>query len=142
MGRGVNKIILIGNLGGDPEVRSGQNSSFSTFSVATTDQWKDKQGEKQERTEWHRVVMFGRLAEIARDYLRKGSSVYIEGKIQTRKYNDQAGNERTITEIIGNKLEMLGGRASGENPAHRATKQPTLERADDADPEWLDKVPF
>jgi len=140
MGRGINKIILVGNLGNDPEVKVGQSgNTFATLSVATTDQWKDKQGEKQERTEWHRVIMFGRLAEIARDYLKKGASVYIEGRIQTRKYNDQAGNERYITEIVGNQLEMLGGRPAGQSSYDASTMHST---SNESDMEWFDKVPF
>ena len=143
MGRGINKIILVGNLGNDPEVKVGQSgNTFATLSVATTDQWKDKQGEKQERTEWHRVIMFGRLAEIARDYLKKGASVYIEGRIQTRKYNDQAGNERYITEIVGNQLEMLGGRPAGQNGAAASTTHPSSNTSNESDMEWFDKVPF
>lgn len=143
MSRGINKIILVGNLGNDPEVRVGQSgNTFATLSVATSDQWKDKQGEKQERTEWHRVIMFGRLAEIARDYLHKGSTVYLEGKIQTRKYNDKSGNERYITEIIGNKMEMLGGRPSGQTGAETAATPPPQNEAINTDMEWFDKVPF
>jgi len=141
MGRGINKIILVGNLGNDPEVKVGQSgNTFATLSVATTDQWKDKQGERQERTEWHRVVLFGRLAEIARDYLHKGSSVYLEGKIQTRKYTDREGNERYITEIVGNQLEMLGGKPSENNSGYTPAEQTRHELPNDA--EWLDKVPF
>lgn len=143
MSRGINKIILVGNMGSDPEVRVGQNgNTFATLSIATSDQWKDKQGEKQERTEWHRVVLFGRLAEIARDYLHKGSSVYVEGKIQTRKYSDKSGNERTITEIVGNQLQMLGGKPSGQSNTFTKADYPTQNHSDSVDTEWLDKVPF
>ena len=112
MARGVNKVILVGNLGQDPEVKympSGQ--AVCNISIATTDSWNDKSsGEKQERTEWHRVVFFRRLAEIAGEYLRKGSQVYIEGRLQTRKWQDQSGADRYTTEIVANEMQMLGGR--------------------------------
>ncbi len=108
----VNKVILIGNLGRDPEIRyMPSGDALATLSVATTDSWKDKSGEKQERTEWHRVSMFGRLAEIAGEYLKKGSQVYIEGRIQTRKYTDKDGVEKYSTEIVANEMKMLGGRS-------------------------------
>jgi single-strand DNA-binding protein len=107
----VNKVILIGNLGRDPEIRyMPSGDALATLSVATTDSWKDKSGEKQERTEWHRVSMFGRLAEIAGEYLKKGSQVYIEGRIQTRKYTDKDGAEKYSTEIVANEMKMLGSR--------------------------------
>ena len=115
MARGVNKVIIVGNLGQDPEVKympSGQ--AVCNISVATTDSWNDKNtGEKQERTEWHRVVFFRRLAEIVGEYLRKGSQVYIEGRLQTRKWQDQSGADRYTTEIIANEMQMLGGRGGG-----------------------------
>ncbi|MCC7549628.1 MAG: single-stranded DNA-binding protein [Burkholderiales bacterium] len=107
----VNKVILIGNLGRDPEVRylpSGE--AVANFSIATTEKWKDKAGETQEQTEWHRVSFFGRQAEICGEYLRKGSSVYVEGRLQTRKWTDKDGNERTTTEIRGDRMQMLGSR--------------------------------
>lgn len=115
MARGVNKVILIGNLGNDPEVRSTANgSTMTTISVATSESWKDRQtGQQQERTEWHRVVFFNRLAEIARDYLKKGSKVYIEGSLRTRKWQDQNGQDRYTTEIMGNEMQMLDGRGGG-----------------------------
>ncbi len=110
----VNKVILIGNLGRDPEIRyMPSGDALATLSLATTDTWKDKSGEKQERTEWHRISMFGRLAEIAGEYLKKGSQVYIEGRIQTRKYTDKDGVEKYSTEIVANEMKMLGGRAGG-----------------------------
>ena len=112
MARGINKVILIGNLGADPEVRqtSGGNS-VTTLSLATSDQWRDKQtGENQERTEWHRVVAFQRLAEIMGEYLRKGSKVYIEGRLQTRKWQDQNGQDRYTTEVVANDMQMLDSR--------------------------------
>jgi single-strand DNA-binding protein len=115
MARGVNKVILVGNLGNDPEVRYGNNgNAIANISLATTESWKDKNtGEQQDKTEWHRIVMFGRLGEIAGEYLRKGSQVYIEGKLQTRKWQDQQGQDRYTTEIVANEMQMLGGR-SGE----------------------------
>ena len=113
MARGINKVILIGNLGADPETRAmPSGSTVANLRVATSESWRDKQtGEQQERTEWHRVALFGRLAEIAGEYLRKGSQVYIEGSLRTRKWQDKQGNERYSTEIVGNELQMLGGRA-------------------------------
>ena len=115
MARGVNKVILVGNLGQDPEVRYMPNGNgVANISIATTDSWKDKNtGQMQERTEWHRVVLFGKLAEVAGEYLRKGSQVYIEGRLQTRKWTDQSGQEKYTTEIVvdmGGQMQMLGGR--------------------------------
>lgn len=116
MARGVNKVILVGNLGGDPEVKyTGGGTAVCTLSVATSENWKDKQtGEQQERTEWHRVKMFGRLAEIAGEYLKKGRQVYIEGSLRTDKYTDKDGIERFSTDIIANEMQMLGGKPGGE----------------------------
>ena len=109
MARGVNKVILVGNLGGDPEVRYTQGgSAVTTLSVATTESWKDKAGGVQERTEWHRVKLFGRLAEIAGEYLKKGRQVYIEGSLRTDKYTDKSGIERYTTEVIASELQLLG----------------------------------
>jgi len=115
MARGVNKVILIGHLGADPETRAmPSGSSVANLRIATTESWRDKQsGEQQERTEWHRVALFGRLAEIAGEYLKKGSQVYIEGSLRTRKWQDKQGNERYSTEIVGNEMQMLGGRGGG-----------------------------
>ena len=119
MARGINKVILIGNLGADPETRAMPSGmTVANLRVATSESWRDKQsGEQQERTEWHRVAMFGRLAEIAAEYLKKGSQVYIEGSLRTRKWTDKQGNERYSTEIIGNELQMLGGRGGGGSGA-------------------------
>ncbi len=115
MARGVNKVILIGHLGADPETRAmPSGSSVANLRIATTESWRDKQsGEQQERTEWHRVALFGRLAEVAGEYLRKGSQVYIEGSLRTRKWQDKQGNERYSTEIVANDMQMLGGRGGG-----------------------------
>ena len=107
----VNKVILIGNLGRDPETRyMPDGAAITNISVATTDTWKDKQGEKQEKTEWHRVAFFGRLAEIAGEYLKKGSQVYVEGRLQTRKWQDKEGQDRYTTEIVADRMQMLGSR--------------------------------
>ncbi|MFC3122470.1 single-stranded DNA-binding protein [Agaribacter flavus] len=109
--RGVNKVILVGNLGNDPEIRYMPNGgAVANLSLATSESWKDQQGQQQERTEWHRITMYRRLAEIAGEYLRKGSQIYIEGKLQTRKWQDQQGNDRYTTEIIADQMQMLGGR--------------------------------
>lgn len=115
MARGVNKVILIGNLGADPETRAmPSGATVANLRIATTENWKDRtSGENQERTEWHRVALFGKLAEIASEYLRKGSQVYIEGSLRTRKWTDKQGNERYSTEIVGNEMQMLGGRGGG-----------------------------
>ena len=119
MARGVNKVILVGNLGNDPETKyMPSGDAVTNLSVATSESWKDKQtGEQKDRTEWHRVAMFGRLAEIAAEYLRKGSQVYIEGKIRTRKWQDQQGNDKYTTEIIANEMQMLGSRSGSGAPA-------------------------
>jgi single-strand DNA-binding protein len=105
----VNKVILIGNLGRDPETRyTTGGDAVTNLNLATSEQWKDKSGEKQERTEWHRVVLFGRQAEVAGEYLKKGRSVYIEGRLQTRKYTDKDGVEKYSTEIVGDRMQLLG----------------------------------
>jgi single-strand DNA-binding protein len=115
MARGVNKVILVGNLGADPETRSTPSGTTVTnIRIATSESWKDKaSGASQERTEWHRIALFGRLGEIAAEYLRKGSQVFIEGKLRTSKYQDKQGNERFSTEIVADNMQMLGGRAGG-----------------------------
>ena len=115
MARGINKVILVGNLGADPETRAmPSGSTVANLRIATSESWRDKQtGEQQERTEWHRVALFGRLAEVAAEYLKKGSQVYIEGSLRTRKWTDKQGQERYSTEIIGNEMQMLGGRGGG-----------------------------
>ena len=124
MARGVNKVILIGNVGGDPETRYLPNGNAVTnITLATSESWKDKQsGQMQERTEWHRVVFFGRVAEIAGEYLRKGSQVYVEGRLQTRKWQDQSGQDRYTTEIVvdlGGQMQLLGGRGDSEGGSQR-----------------------
>jgi single-strand DNA-binding protein len=119
MARGVNKVILIGNLGRDPEVRyMPSGGAVTNVTIATTDTWKDKQsGEQQERTEWHNVVFYNRLAEIAGEYLKKGSKVYVEGSIRTRKWQDKEGKDRYTTEIIANEMQMLDSRGAGGGTA-------------------------
>jgi|TARA_B110000211_G_scaffold157079_1_gene177965 single-strand DNA-binding protein len=128
MARGVNKVILVGNLGQKPEMRYTQtNTAVATLSIATSESWKDKEsGEQREKTEWHRVVFFGKLAEIAEQYLDKGSQLYIEGKLQTRKWQDKDGNDKYTTEILGNEMNMLGGRqGSGGGAAYDQSEPAT-----------------
>ena len=129
--KGVNKAIILGNLGTDPETRySASGTAMCTIKVATSESWKDKQtGEKQERTEWHRVKFFGKLAEIAGEYLHKGSQVYVEGSIRTDKYTDKEGVERYATDIIAQNMQLLGGKPSGEapKPSRAPTERPQQE---------------
>ena len=145
MARGINKVILIGNLGSDPEVRYlPSGNAVANLNVATSESWKDRQtGEQQERTEWHRVVIFGKLAEIAGQYLRKGSKVYLEGKLQTRKWQDQQGQDRYSTEVvidINGQMQMLDGRSdSAPQTQQRPRQQASAPAADD---EFIDDVPF
>ena len=143
MARGVNKVIVVGNLGQDPETRyMPSGSAVTNLRVATNESWKDKQtGEQKDRTEWHSVAMFGRLAEIAAEYLRKGSQVYIEGKLRTRKWQDKDGNDRYTTEIIADEMQMLGGKSGGGAPAMSDSppaSPPPKPSGDDFD----DDIPF
>ncbi len=148
MARGVNKAIIVGTLGQDPDVKyTASGSPVVNISVATNETWKDKQtGEAQERTEWHRIVMFGKLAEIAAQYLKKGSQAYFEGKIQTRKWQDKSGQDRYSTEIVANEMQMLGGRQSSgstvpfDPPAKQSTpaSPPETAQVDDG----FDEIPF
>ena len=126
MARGVNKVILVGNLGADPETRyMPSGGAVTNVRLATTDAWRDKQsGEQQERTEWHRVVFFGRLAEVAGEYLRKGRQIYVEGRLQTRKWQTQEGQDRWSTEIVANEMQMLGGRGEAAAPPPSAEAPP------------------
>src|SRR5215469_3829059 len=152
MARGVNKVILIGNLGADPETRAmPSGSTVANLRIATSESWRDKQtGEQQERTEWHRVALFGRLAEIASEYLRKGSQVYIEGSLRTRKWQDKQGNERYSTEIVGNELQMLGGRGGGagagappaEGGREKSELEPVAAAGGTERDEFDDDIPF
>ena len=151
MARGVNKVILIGNLGADPETRySPGGSAVTNIRIATSEQWKDKQtGEQQERTEWHRIVFFSRLAEIAGEYLRKGSKVYVEGRLQTRKWQGQDGVDRYTTEIVAGEMQMLDSRGGGggdfnQRPAPQ--QQPESQTAGGgsggSDGDFDDEIPF
>ena len=126
MARGINKVILVGNLGKDPEVRyMPSGGAVANLTIATSETWKDKQsGQNQEKTDWHRVVMFNRLGEIAGEYLKKGSQVYIEGKLQTRKWQDQQGQDKYTTEIVANEMQMLGGRSGGAQAGGQQYQQP------------------
>lgn len=125
MARGINKVILIGNLGQDPDTRfTAQGSAVTNLNLATDESYKDKQtGQMVPKTEWHRVVLFNRLAEIAKEYLKKGSKVYIEGRLQTRKWQDQSGQDRYTTEIVGNELQMLDSRQGGGEYQQSAPQQ-------------------
>ena len=125
----VNKAILIGRLGRDPEVRQMPNGeAICNFSIATSETWKDQHGQKQERTEWHAITLYRRLAEVAGQYLKKGSLVYIEGRIQSRKYTDKNGIERTAYEIIGSEMKMLGGKAEGTSESTNTAEPPAPPR--------------
>lgn len=150
MARGVNKVILIGNLGQDPDTRyMPSGSAVANLRSATTESFKDREtGQQQERTEWHSVAMFGRLAEIAGEYLRKGSQVYIEGKLRTRKWQDKQGQDRYTTEIIADQMQMLGGRGggmgSGMDEAGESPRARPAARSQAAEPaaELDDDIPF
>ena len=133
MSRGVNKVILVGNLGQKPEMRyTATQTAVANLSIATTESWKDKEsGENRDKTEWHRVVFFGNLAEIAEKYLDKGSSIYVEGKIQTRKWKDKDGNDRYTTEVLGNQLTMLGSRGSSDNSNQMESSSDQMESSSD-----------
>lgn len=129
--RGVNKVILVGNLGADPETRyTAGGSAITSIRIATSESWKDKQtGEQQERTEWHRVKFFGRLAEIAGEYLTKGSQVYVEGSLRTDKYTDKEGVERYTTDVIANEMQMLGGRGGSQQSERTGSRSGSRERS-------------
>ena len=140
MAKGINKCILVGNLGNDPETKyMPSGGAVTNISIATTDSWKDKtSGEKVEKVEWHRVVFFNRLAEIAGEYLKKGSQVYVEGSLRTRKWQDQGGQDRYTTEIVGSEMQMLGsrgeaGQAPQQRPQGNAPQQQTHQNFDDFD---------
>lgn len=147
----LNKVQVIGNLGRDPEIRyTGDNRAIANLTVATTENWKDQSGTRQEKTEWHRIVMFGPLAEVAEKYLKKGDSAYFEGKLQTRKWEDKEGNERYTTEIVvdrGGSMQMLGSRSSAsfdesgmdQSMPAAAAQKPAAASSDDA---FDDDIPF
>lgn len=145
----VNKVILIGNLGRDPEVRyMPSGDAMVNLSLATTDNWRDKSGEKQEKTEWHRVVMFGKVAEIAGEYLKKGSQAYFEGRLQTRKWTDKEGQERYTTEIVADRMQMLGSRSGGsarampDDQAPPSAKSATAAQSSGGIDDLEDDIPF
>jgi len=146
MARGINKVILIGNLGSDPEVRHmPSGGAVTTISLATNDVWKDKQtGENQERTEWHRVVFFNRLAEIAGEYLRKGSRMYVEGSLRTRKWQDKSGVDRYTTEIVGNEMQILDGKnqSGSEAPMPQRSTESSPHTPPPSAPAFDDDIPF
>ncbi|MBA2652033.1 MAG: single-stranded DNA-binding protein [Tatlockia sp.] len=158
MARGINKVILVGNVGVDPDVRYLPNgNAVTTLSIATSESWKDKQtGEKQERTEWHRVVCFNRLGEIAGEYLRKGSKLYVEGSLRTRKWQDPQGQDRYTTEIVASDIQMLDSKGGGsssyeemssapsqaQQPQAARKPQQTAQVAQDAFDELDDDIPF
>lgn len=143
MARGVNKVIIVGTLGADPEVKQLANgNAVANISVATNESWKDKNtGEKIEKTEWHRIVVFGRLAEICGQYLRKGSQVYFEGKLQTRKWQDQNGQDRYSTEIVANEMQMLGGRSDSDRDATEAAPSKKPEVKQKGGDSWENDIP-
>lgn len=139
----VNKVILVGNLGRDPEVRyMPDGGAVTNISVATTDVWKDKGGEKQERTEWHRVVFFSKLAEIAGEYLKKGSQIYVEGRLQTRKWQDKEGQDRYTTEIVADRMQMLGSRGAMSADAGEREAPPKSVKKPATFDDMEDDIPF
>ncbi len=156
MARGVNKVILVGNLGKDPEIRYAPNgSAVANITLATSESWKDKAtGEKQEKTEWHRIVFFGRLAEIAGEYLKKGAQIYIEGRLQTRKWQDKDGKDRYTTEVVAGEMQMLGSRSGlgqpgndnyNQDPGHPENKnaaKSTTGAAPSGTDDFDDDIPF
>lgn len=140
MAKGINKVILVGHLGQDPEVKyMPSGSAVANVSIATTESWKDKNtGEKKDKTEWHRVIFFARLAEVVGEYLRKGSQIYVEGRLQTRKWTDKNGVERYSTEIVANEMQMLGGKGQRQDDDSAETS-----RAEPAGAEFEDSdIPF
>jgi single-strand DNA-binding protein len=147
----VNKVILVGNLGRDPEMRYMQDGgAICNFSIATTENWKDKVGKKQEKTEWHRISTFGKLAEIAGEYLKKGSTVYVEGRLQTHKWMDKdTEEEKQRTEIVADRMQMLGGRPSNEGATQssspqpsKSTEKPNEQKSEGSFDDFIDDIPF
>ena len=141
---GVNKVIVVGRLGSDPDTRyMPSGSAVTNVSVATSESWKDKEsGEKQEKTEWHRVVFFNRLAEIASEYLKKGSQIYVEGRLQTRKREDKEGKERWTTEIVANQMQMLGERMSSGSSSNNQSSSKNTNNNEFANDDFDDDIPF
>jgi single-strand DNA-binding protein len=149
MARGINKVIIVGNLGNDPETRyMPSGSAVTNLTVATNESWKDKStGETKDRTEWHKVAMFNRLAEIAAEYLRKGSQVYIEGKLRTRKWQDKNGQDRWTTEIVADEMQMLGGRGGSGGGSASPQSSSDFDQSSNAPPQpgpddFDDDIPF
>ena len=147
MSRGINKVILVGNLGADPETKYGPSGdAITNLRIATSESWTDKNtGQKQERTEWHRVVVFKKLAELCAEYLRKGSQVYIEGSLRTRKWQDKEGRDQYTTEIVANDMTMLGGKGGGDAPARERQERKPAAAAPAAggfDDNLDDDIPF
>lgn len=139
---GVNKVILVGRLGADPEIRyTPSGAAVANFTLATSENWKDKDGNKQEKTEWHKIVVFSKLAEICGQYLNKGKQIYIEGRIQTRQWEDRDGNKKYTTEIVANQMQMLGSPSQGQKQAAPAGAG-GAPRAGENDPPELDDIPF
>ena len=139
----VNKVILIGNLGGDPEKRfTGSGAAVTTFNIATTDRWNDKQGQKQERTEWHRIVVWGQQAENCAQYLSKGRPVYIEGRLQTRQWDDKEGNKRYTTEVVAQRVQFLGSPQGGRTNAEATAPAPAPDTNPGFASDGPDDVPF
>ncbi len=143
----VNKVILVGNLGRDPEVRRmPSGDAMVNLSIATTDTWKDKGGERQEKTEWHRVVMFGRVAEVAGEYLKKGSQAYFEGRLQTRKWTDKEGQDKYTTEVVADRMQMLGSRSGsgggGGGESHSSVKSSGSSEFSGGLDDLEDDIPF
>ena len=146
MARGINKVILVGTLGADPKTSAmPSGSSVTNVSIATNESWKDKEtGEQQDRTEWHRIAFFYRLAEIAAEYLKKGSQIFIEGILRTRKWQDKDGNDRWTTEIIANELQMLGGRSAsiGDMPEEQTNQSEATSSPSSSSEDFNDDIPF
>jgi single-strand DNA-binding protein len=139
----VNKAILVGNLGRDPEMRySASGDAIANFSIATTETWKDKGGQKQEKTEWHRITAFGKLAEIAGEYLKKGSSVYVEGRIQSNEYTDKEGVEKVSYGVVIDKLQMLGGKQTESEARQPAGTKPESNQQKSGFDDFEDDIPF
>lgn len=136
---GVNKVILVGNLGADPEIRyTPSGTAVANFNIATSENWTNKEGQKETKTEWHKIVTFGKLAEICGEYLAKGKQIYVEGRIQTRQWDDRDGNKRYTTEIVANTMQMLG--RPGDKPQEAPQEEPP--QAGEPAPPELDDVPF
>ncbi len=140
---GVNKVILVGRLGADPEIRyTPSGAAVANFTLATSENWKDKDGNKQEKTEWHKIVVFSKLAEICGQYLNKGKQIYIEGRIQTRQWEDRDGNKKYTTEIVANQMQMLGSPGQNQNQKQNQSAPAGAPRAGENDPPELDDIPF